>query len=171
MGLPMLKKYSLAAFTMLALYTPLAFAAVDESSYESGHGALQRFSSGAGIAATPLWVQIWLILLGATFLSSLFFVRKHPIARWAIGGILVSVPLTPVIVRSLGWPFLGGAIALGHLVFWSPALFLLLTRRPFLDEANSPAFRFWAIMMTSVIIISFVFDIRDTAIYLRHVLG
>lgn len=167
----MFKKASFAAFTMFALYTPIAVAAVDESSYESGHGALQRFGSSAGIAATPLWVQIWLVILGLTFLSSLFFVRKHPIARWAIGGIMVSVPLTPILVRAMGWPFLGGAIALGHLVFWSPALYLLLTRRPFLDEANSSAFRIWAAMMATVIIISFIFDIRDTAIYLGHVLG
>lgn len=171
MGPPMLKKSILAAFTMIAVNSSLAAAAVDESVYDSGHGALQRFSSSAGIAATPLWVQIWLVILGLTFLSSLFFVRKHPIARWAIGGIMVSVPLTPVLVRAIGWPFLGGAIALGHIVFWSPALYLLLTRRPFLDEANSAAFRIWAAMMASVIIISFVFDIRDTAIYLAHVLG
>lgn len=145
--------------------------AQDETLYEAGHGALQKFGSSAGIAATPLWVQIWLIVLGICLLSSLFFVRRHAVARWVIGGIIVSIPLTPVLVRSLGLPFLGGAIALGHLIFWMPAFLMLVLQRPFLDEQHSKPFRVWSGAMTAAYAFSFIFDIRDTAIYLGHVLG
>lgn len=164
----MLKKSIAATTISLAIADTMMLAfAQNEASFDSGHGALQRFDA-AGIAATPLWVQIWLTFLAITFLSSLFFIRKHAIARWAIGGILLSVPLTPIIARSLGFPFLGGAIAIGHIVFWSPALVLLLIKRPFLDETNSLPYRIWSAAMTFVIAFSFIFDIRDSIIYIGH---
>lgn len=145
--------------------------AQDETLFEAGHGALQKFGSSAGIAATPLWVQIWLIILGICLLSSLFFVRRHAVARWVIGGIIVSIPLTPVLVRSLGFPFLGGAIALGHLIFWMPAFLILVIQRPFLDERYTAPFRIWSGAMTGAYAFSFIFDIGDTYIYLGHVLA
>lgn len=167
----MFQKTILSGLSLTLLSSASTAFAQDESLYEAGHGALQRFSSGAGIAATPLWVQIWLIILGVCLLSSLFFVRRHAVARWVIGGIIVSIPLTPILVRAVGLPFLGGAIALGHLVFWMPAFVMLVLQRPFLDEQHSTAFRVWAGAMTGAYAFSFVFDIRDTVIYLGHVLG
>ena len=165
----MVKKSIISVLSFSALSSFNLALAQNEAAYEYGHGALQRFGSSAGVAATPLWVQIWLGILGVTFLSSLFFVRRHQVARWAIGGILLSFPLTPIIVRAFGFPFLGGAIALGHLVFWSPALYLLLKQRPFMDDYHPLMFRFWSAAMTATILFSFVFDIRDTAIYIHHI--
>ena len=167
----MFQKSILTALSLSMLSSTGAAFAQDESLYEAGHGALQRFGSGAGIAATPLWVQIWLIILGICLLSSVFFVRRHAVARWVIGGIIVSIPLTPVLVRAMGFPFLGGAIALGHLVFWMPAFVMLFLQRPFLDEQHSTPFRVWAGAMTAAYAFSFIFDIRDTVIYLGHVLA
>ena len=92
----MFQKTILTVVSLTVLNASGSAFAQDESLYEAGHGALQRFGSGAGIAATPLWVQIWLIILGVCLLSSLFFVRRHAVARWVIGGIVVSIPLTPV---------------------------------------------------------------------------
>ena len=80
----MFQKTILSGLSLTLLSSASTAFAQDESLYVAGHGALQRFSSGAGIAATPLWVQIWLIILGACLLSSLFFVRRHAVARWVI---------------------------------------------------------------------------------------
>jgi len=165
----MVKKYIISSLIFGSISSLTLALAQNEAAYEYGHGALERFGSSAGVAATPLWVQIWLGVLTVTFLSSLFFVHKYKVARWAIGGILLSVPLTPIIVRALGWPFLGGAIALGHLVFWTPALCLLLKNIPFSNPRHPPMFRFWAASMTGVILFSFVFDVRDAGIYLYHI--
>lgn len=71
----------------------------------------------------------------------------------------------------MGLPFLGGAIALGHLIFWMPAFVMLVKQRPFLDEQQSTAFRFWSGAMTGAYAFSFIFDVRDTVIYLGHVLA
>ena len=167
----MFQKSILSGLSLTVLSSVAPAFAQDESVYEAGHGALQRFGSGAGIAATPLWVQIWLIILGICLLSSLFFVRRHAVARWVLGGIIVSIPLTPILARAMGFPFLGGAIALGHLVFWMPAFVMLVLQRPFLDEQHSKAFRIWSGAMTAAYVFSFIFDIRDTVIYLGHVLA
>ena len=164
-------KSILIGFSLTVLSALQVANAQDESLYEAGHGALQKFGSSAGIAATQLWVQIWLVILGICLLSSVFFVKRHAVARWVIGGIIVSIPLTPVLVRSLGFPFLGGAIALGHLIFWMPAFLMLIFQRPFLDESHSKQFRIWSGAMTAAYAFSFIFDIRDTYIYLGHVLG
>ena len=126
---------------------------------------------GAGMAATPLWVQVWIAIMLASFSAGLLFVWKQPIARWAVGGFIAPFVVGGPIYGALGWPFLSGAIALNHLIFWSPALFLLLTRRPFLSTGHSTAFRIWSGLITLVIIFSFIFDVRDAVIYLGHVLG
>jgi len=144
--------------------------ALSASEFESGHGALQVFD-GDGFASAPVWVRIWVGIMLASFALSLLFVWRQPIARWVLGGILCSFFLTPLVFQALGLPYLSGAIAIGHIVFWSPALILLLLRRPFLNAANGAGFRVWSAVMTFVILFSFVFDVRDAAIYIAHFSG
>lgn len=161
-------KYSLAkTFAAIALML-ISFTAFGADAYEKGHGALQVFDAD-GIALTPQWVQIWLGFMLLTFATGLIFVWKKPIARWAVGGFLVGAGGGGFIFSALGLPFLSGAIAIIHILFWSPALFLLLTRRPFLDAAEGMAFRIWSGAMTGVMLFSFVFDIRDAYIYIAHI--
>ncbi|MGI9308728.1 MAG: hypothetical protein ACR2P6_05670, partial [Gammaproteobacteria bacterium] len=62
-----------------------------------------------------------------------------------------------------------GLFSLVHLICWSPALYVLLTRRPFLQERS--LFTIWSGAITFCIIFSFVFDIPDAAIYLDHMFG
>ena len=164
-----LKKVSLIVVGTIALSSIWVAGAQDVSGYESGPGALQVFD-GDGMAATPLWVQVWIAIMLASFAAGLLFVWKQPIARWAVGGFIAPFVVGGPIYGALGWPFLSGAIALNHLIFWSPALFLLLTRRPFLSANHSTAFRIWSGVITFVIVFSFIFDVRDAVIYLGHVL-
>ncbi len=136
--------------------------------FTKGPGALQVFDL-EGLAATPLWIKLWLAVLVSTFLVGLFvFAWRRPIARGAAGGFLVSLATGHLVFGALDLPMLGGAIGLWHVVCWTPALVLLLWKRPFFDPAEGRWFRIWSGVMTAVIVISFVFDIRDAAIYIGH---
>lgn len=147
--------YSLASYPALA------------QDYQSGHQALELFDQAAW-ATTPTWVRYWIMFMAATFAAGLLFVWKHPIARWATGGFILGLIFTSVIAPLFDIPPLSGFIGLCHIIFWSPALYLLVKHKPFLHGASP--FAIWSGLMTAVILFSFVFDFRDAFIYLRHVL-
>jgi hypothetical protein len=155
--------------TLSVVLAAPALAAVP-AEYPSGHGALQRWDA-SGIALTPTWVKIWLAFLGAAFLSSLFFVRRNVPARWVIIFFVASLFVTPAVFRLLGLPFLSGSIAIGHLVFWTMPLIILLKERAFMSAEYGNAYRIWSAAVTFAILFSFVFDIRDAAIYIAHFSG
>tara|TARA_R110002072_G_scaffold273413_2_gene434312 strand:+ start:46703 stop:47155 length:453 start_codon:yes stop_codon:yes gene_type:complete len=147
----------------------MLFAATADAAEEftSGYGALDVFD-GQAFVGLPLAVKSWLVFMLLTFAAGLLFARKHPIARWATGGIVVSMLTGHAVFQALGLPMLSGSIAICHVVCWTPALVLLLIKRPFFDRDEGRWFRIWSAVMTCVILISFVFDIRDAAIYIRH---
>ena len=135
---------------------------------QSGAGALEVFD-GAARAAVPPPLKVWLMLLLGTFAASIIFVWKKPVARWALGGLILAMFVGVKIIAALGWPVLGGAIALSHLVFWTPVLIVLLWKRPFMDANEWLPYRIWSALLLAVIVISFIFDIRDAWIYVNHV--
>ena len=136
--------------------------------YQSGHHALELFDDNA-MRNAPQILSLWLMFMTASFAAGLLFVRRHVIARWAVGGFVLTILCVMFILPALGLPALSGLLALIHLIFWSPALYLLLRHRPFL--AGLSPFSIWSGVMALVIAISFVFDIRDAAIYLDHMAG
>lgn len=160
---PTMKKIMIS-LVLIALCPTLAAA----TAYEHGHGALQIFDN-EGMAATPNWVMTWVYFMGLSFLAGLFFVKNHAIARWVVGSFLLGIVFVMGIVPALGWPVLSGFIALCHLIFWSPALYMLLKQKPFLNSRKP--FALWSGLITGVILFSFIFDIRDAFIYLRHLLN
>jgi len=135
--------------------------------YERGYKALQLFD-GEAMAAMPRWIQTWLNILSIVFLAGLFFVWRRVEARWAVGGFVASTLTAILVVPQTGLVPLGGLFALIHVIFWTPALVLLLTRRPFLKERS--LYALWSGLMTAVITFSFIFDIPDSVIYLNHML-
>ncbi len=165
----MTQKYLWGAATVL-IATAAALSGAGAEEYGKGNGALEYFDA-EGIAASPQWVQIWIFVMLGTFALGLVFVWWRPIARWAVGGILASLFLGEIPFAALDLPYLSGAIAIAHLVCWSPALYLLLTRRPFLQAGEAVGYRVWTAAMTGVILFSFVFDLRDAAIYIDHFSG
>lgn len=136
--------------------------------YPSGHQALELWDD-AGQANAPGWVMMWLNVLMATFALGLFFVWRHVEARWVVGGFLATIPLMILLTGVLGLAPLSGLFALLHVVCWSPALYVLLTRRPFLGERSF--YTIWSGAITAVILFSFIFDVPDSLIYLDHMLG
>ena len=134
--------------------------------YESGHGALQVWDE-EGRAGVPQWIRIWLTILQLSFISGVFFVRRRVEARWAVGGFIgvfasavASQTLTEIIPLS-------GFIALLHVVFWTPALYLLLARKPFMKGRS--VYAVWSAFLTFVILFSFLFDIPYTVVYFDHI--
>ncbi len=149
----------------LTLWLPDSIAIAAD--YEHGHHALQIFDAD-GFRNAPRWVQMWVGFMMLTFLSGLFFVRNQTVARWVVGGMFAGLVVSMLAGSVLGIPALSGFIALIHILFWSPGLYQLLTKRPFAGPAS--AFTIWSGVMTLVILFSFVFDVRDAFIYLRHLI-
>jgi hypothetical protein len=141
--------------------------AVSAEEIEHGHQAMQIFDK-QGFDNSPQWVQIWLACMMASFLTGLFFVKNHLVARWVVGGFFAGVIFTAIASNVFGAPNYSGFIALVHLLFWTPALYQLLTKRPFLGQRS--AFTIWSAVITAVICFSFIFDIRDAFIYLTNML-
>ena len=140
---------------------------VSAQEVEHGNQAMQLFDK-QGFENSPQWVQIWVGFMMATFIAGLFFIKNHVIARWVVGGMLAGMTFGIIAGSVFGVPNYSGFIALIHVIFWSPALYQLLSKRPFLDERS--AFTIWSGVITLVICFSFIFDIRDAAIFLNHML-
>ena len=117
----------------------------------------------------PRWVSIWLGILMTTFALGLLFVWRHVEARWVVGGFICMILMTVATGRILGLVPLSGLFSLVHLICWSPALYILLKRRPFMQDRS--LYALWSGAITAVIIFSFIFDIPDAAIYLDHMFG
>ncbi len=154
---------ALALYTVLMALLPSPLCA--QQAYEHGHGAMQIFDE-QGMANTPRWVMIWVYFMMVSFAASLLFVKNHLEARWVAGCFIVGVIMMMVATKALGIPPLSGFIALVHVIAWTPALIVLLKRRPFLAPLS--AYSAWTAVMTFVIIFSFVFDIRDASIFLSR---
>jgi hypothetical protein len=136
--------------------------------YESGHQPLQLWDNAAR-SSMPLRVTIWLGIMMTTFALGLLFVRRHTEARWVVGGFICMIFVTVATGRVLGLEPLSGLFSLVHIICWSPALYVLLTRQPFLQDRS--LYALWSGAITAAIIFSFIFDIPDAAIYLDHMLG
>lgn len=158
-----LRKAGLISLFAVAVALPVA-----AQEYSHGNGALELFDA-EGQANAPAWVKVWLPIMLGTFVASLVFVWKRVEARWVAGGVIAGFVTMGVLVGAFGVPQLSGFIAVIHLVFWTPALIVLLRRRTFLKERS--IYAGWTGLVTFVILFSFVFDIRDAAIYADHMLG
>lgn len=88
---------------------------VSAEEYASAAGALESFDAAARAAICPQ-LKAWLMLLQGTFAGSLFLVWKHPLARWAFGGLVFAMTAGKAFFTAVGWPMLGGAISIWHIV-------------------------------------------------------
>ena len=136
--------------------------------YVSGHGALEIFDEQGWLAA-PEWVRVWIGIMALSFLAGLFFLKNHIPARWVVGGFIAGFLFSTIGFPALNLVALSGLIALVHLIFWSPGLVKLIQEHAFTGPFN--AYAVWSGWITAVILFSFVFDVRDAAIYVMHVLG
>jgi len=160
-----LKKWSAlwgGAF-ILCIFSGLLFAAESENV----HRALRSFDPDAR-ENLPEWVQIWLKVMTVVLLSSVFFVIKHVEARWIAGGVVIMLLFSRFMVPALDITMLEGTASLSHVILWSPCLFFMLRNRPFLKKLS--IYSVWSAIMTLIIILSFIFDVPDSIVYIHHLL-
>ncbi len=138
------------------------------ATYEPGHGALQLWNETA-MKNTPQWLNIWLSVLVGSFAVGILFVWHHVAARWLVGGFILMMLFVLFVAPILELTPLSGLFALLHIIFWMPGFLILLKERPFLKGFSF--YGLWGGVIALVIFISFIFDFRDAAIYLDHVLG
>lgn len=134
--------------------------------YSSGHQALEVWD-GQAQASLPLWIKVWLLFMVSVYAAGLLFIKNHIEARWLVGGFVLGLLFSKYAIPALGLVNLSGLVALVHLVFWSPALYLMLKNRPFTQGVSF--YSGWAGVATLCILFSFVFDIRDAFLYLRYI--
>ncbi len=158
-------KYQLTSLLILSIVFHLDAHAGE---YQHGHHALEIFDA-QGIEATPFWVMAWIVLSTACFTAGLLLVWRHSVARWVVGcyiagfmALIASSVFDSDILR------LAGFNALIHVIFWPPALYQLLSKRPFLSKKVT-VFSIWSGVITAVILVSYSFDIPYSFIYLKHV--
>eukprot|EP00439_Symbiodinium_sp_Y106_P087752 s1_g288.t1 len=113
----------------------------------------------------PIYLGVWLlgVLLPAN-LASVFFVKNHVAARWVLGGFFCSHLWLTIVEVTGAFVVQGGLVSLGHIIFWSPAIYALYHYR---SEIKLPsAYGIWACVMLVVYGVSMIFDIRDASIWL-----
>jgi len=117
-------------------------------------------------AALPAGVSLWVMWMMAVFFAATPFSLKHRSARFALltffGFTFLGAGIAVWLTGSIHW------IALVHLIFWPPLLFYLMKH-----EISGPNFEvksiygIWIVLLTITIIISLIFDVRDTAMLLQ----
>ncbi len=139
----------------------------------AGNQALQLWNS-EGMQNSPGWVKVWLVIMLLSFVLGLLFVWKKLEARFVVIGFAVAFFGSGVVARALDLQVLSGYVALAHLICWSPALYVLFKNKPWKTAADNfydSAYKYWSMLITFVICFSFIFDIRDAAIYLDYMFG
>ena len=122
--------------------------------------------NNAARTSLPGWLVAWLAGMVATFLASVFFVRRHVPARWVLGGFLASHALVAVLELGGLATMRTGLVSVTHVLGWTPAGIAVLRAIPGSDPGS--AFGRWCRLLALVIAIAFVFDVRDAALYLYY---
>ncbi|MEO1027956.1 MAG: hypothetical protein AAFX02_02750 [Pseudomonadota bacterium] len=112
----------------------------------------------------PLLMKLWLGAMMIANLSSIFFIKRHIAARWVFGALILSHSWIAILEITGLYAVKGGQVSLGHILFWSPAIYMLIKFR---SEMKFPsAYAIWASIMLFFYGVSLVFDIRDAAIWI-----
>lgn len=126
--------------------------------------ALEIWDNAARLAL-PIWLKAWLGFLALSFLASLAFVRTERTARIVLASFVAS-HLGLVVLGLAGVTIRTGLVSLAHIVAWTPGLIALLRTIPTTESGSR--FGLWCRTVAAVIIVAFVFDLRDAGSYLYH---
>jgi len=112
----------------------------------------------------PRGVQIWMKVMGLSFLASLIFVYSKPAARWILLALVLNIIglisgklLFPEASRSM----IGTSV---HLMFWPAILILIWRKPPILEWYSSNNFEkmyvIWISWASLLLSISIFLDVR-----------
>ena len=129
--------------------------------------ALELWDNAAR-SSLPIWLYAWLGLLVLAFVGSLFFVREHRAARWALVGFATS-HLLVVGIEMLDLAVMRkGLVSVTHVIGWAPVLFVLI--RALQNAPARSAYGMWCRALGFIIAVSLIFDLRDAVMYLYYAL-
>jgi hypothetical protein len=120
----------------------------------------------AETATYPQNVQIWMKLMGVSFLASIIFVRSRVGSRWILAALLLNI--LGLVLGKMTFPDESRTVigTYVHILFW-PAILWAVWRTvkhlSFSWEANSPfglAYIVWLAWASLLMSISLVFDFR-----------
>ncbi len=108
--------------------------------------------------STPVF--IWINVMSVVMLASVVFMFSHTVAMWVFFSAIGSLALAYVLFRKTRNIYVLGSV---HLPLWIPLL-VYIYRAEFAGGADfSQPYILWLTAASLVMIISLVFDIRDTA--------
>lgn len=114
------------------------------------------------------WLGVWILVLIGVQAASVAFAFWRWGARATLLGLGALFAFVGLVGDGLGLPMLDGYLSLLHLVFWTPALIVLLRELATTTRLRS-AYGIWSVAAVAVIGASFVVDLPDGLIYLHHV--
>lgn len=103
----------------------------------------------------PLWVRVWMVLvLAPVNAAPLFFLNAHPSAIWvavlSVGGLAFNLP---ILLRERAF---SAALALPHLIFWTPLVGLLILRPAMFEGVQGGyAVLLWVLLVVDVVSLAF----------------
>lgn len=118
-------------------------------------------ASEAYIQASPLWVQIWILIMTLTLIPALAFAFRRSEARWITLGLVQTIVFTPFLIAAAGPSRVWG---LTHLLFWSGPM--IVSAGAVLRGGLTGWYGRWLAAAAAVMAISLVFDALDVARFL-----
>ncbi|MFT7639236.1 MAG: hypothetical protein ACI9G1_000967 [Pirellulaceae bacterium] len=125
--------------------------------------SLRVWDNSARLGLQPL-LKAWLLFLVLAFLAAGCFVYTHVPARWVLGGFVLSHVIVFVLSVAKNYVLRHGMVSLLHVVCWAPGL--VFSMLDIEGRQDWGTYRIWSYTITAVIIVAFIFDIRDASRYL-----
>ena len=112
-------------------------------------------------------VQVWMKLMGGSFLASIIFVYSKPAARWILAALILNI--LGLVIGKITFPDASRTVigTYVHLLFWTPILWAVWrsTKKLSLSQKDNNAFDWFFIMWLGwaslLMLISLVFDFRQ----------
>jgi len=127
--------------------------------------SIRVWDNSARLGLPPL-LKAWLLLLVVAFLTAIFFVFAHLPARWVLGGFIVSHVIVYMLSVAKNYVLRAGMVSMLHVICWSPGLVVSLLDWD--ERAVGGPYQAWSYFIIAVIVIAFVFDIRDATRYVYY---
>lgn len=111
------------------------------------------------LLAVPLWVQLWLVVMGAVNMASLAFLDQPSgelVAILVFAGVIIGVGIA---IQARGFNRLVGV---GHLIAWIPLVLIIIFARP----EGTETYQIFLTMLAVVNTISILFDANDFRLWL-----
>ncbi len=118
-------------------------------------------ASEAYIQASPLWVQIWILIMTLTLVPAFIFAFRRTEARWIAMGLVQTIVFTPFLIATAGTSRVWG---LTHILFWTGPM--ISSANGVLRGGAAGWYRRWLALAAAVMAISLVFDVLDVARFL-----